>query len=187
MKACMVCEHPERASIEDARLRNVPCNKIAQQYSLSPSAVWRHSQHLGRSVVVTAGTPLIDRVEALMTRLESISAKAQTAKEWHAAVAAMKEVRCSLELVAKLTGQLVSTGGRLTVGVAVNVSSGAPRNAVSDHDLDLQIAASVREATNDFDSRTIERMKRLLDRYAPLDLRQVGDSSGTATATALLE
>lgn len=187
MKPCMVCQHPEKAHIEDALLRRVACAKLGEQYGLSPSAIWRHKKHLGRSVVCTGERPLLDRLEALMNRLENIAQKAETSKDWKAAIAGMREIRESIELLARLTGAMPLPGHAVTVGVAVNVTAGQPRDDVSNYDLELQIASSVREATDNFDPRTIERMKRVVERFTPLDIRQVGDSLGTGTRTALLE
>jgi hypothetical protein len=164
MRSCKVCVHEQRARIEDALLRKTALAKIGEQYGISLHIIWRHSKHIGRSIITKGKTPLIDRVEALMDRLESISAKAQSAKEWHACVSAMKEVRCSLELLAKLTGQMPAAGQGVTVGVAVNVSTSHSASNLNDRDLDVQIAVDVSEATNGFDQATIERMKRLVQR-----------------------
>jgi hypothetical protein len=71
-----------------------------------------------------------------------------------------------------------SPGRSVTVGVAVNVSNDHSRNGASNHDLNLQIAASVSEATDGFDPRIIENMRRLLQRSAPLEIRQLAASSG---------
>lgn len=180
----MVCEHENRASVEDALLRKVACAKIAEQYGLSASAIWRHKQHLGRSVVCAGATPLVDRIETLINRIEKIAQQAESAKEFKSAIAGMREIRESIELLARLSGQMPLPGRSVSVGVSVNVSAGHSRNDASNHDLDLQIAADVREATNDFDPQVIARMKRLLERYTPLE---VGDNSGTGTRTALLE
>jgi hypothetical protein len=164
MRSCKACVHPQRARIEDAILRREPHAKIGERYGISLYSIYRHSKHLGRSVVCNGDRPLIDRVEALMDRLESLSAKAQSAKEWHASVAAMKEVRCSLELLAKLTGQMPSAGQGVHVNVGVAVNTGSQAHDLSDRDLDVQIALSVAEATNGFDLDTIEKLKRLVAR-----------------------
>jgi hypothetical protein len=187
MRPCMVCEHENRSSVEDALLRKVACAKVAEQFGLSASAIWRHKQHLGRSVVCAGATPLVDRIESLINRIEKIAQRAESAKEFKSAISGMREIRESIELLARLTGQMPLPGHSVNLGVAVNITTGHSRNDVTDHDLNIQIASDVKEATDNFDPRTIDRMKRLLERCAPLDLRQVGDTSGTGTHTALLE
>ncbi len=164
MRSCKVCVHSERSQIEDLILRKTAHAKIGERYGVSLYSVYRHSKHLGRSVVCNSGLPLVDRVESLMNRLERISQKAQSAREWHAAVGAMKEVRCSLELLAKLTGQIVPAGQGVHVNVGVAVTTSRPTNDLSDYDLDIQIAAEVSAATNGFDPKVIEKLKRLVAR-----------------------
>jgi hypothetical protein len=167
MRACKVCTHPERAKIEDHILRHEPHQKIGDWSGLSLHSVWRHSKHLGRSLVVKGDLPLVGRVEGLLSRLERISEAAQTAKNWSAATSALREVRCSLELIAKLTGQIVPAGAGVSVGVAVNVTTGRSASDLSNRDLDTQIAVDVAEATDNFDPQAIERLRRLAQRNRP--------------------
>jgi len=166
MKPCTVCEHKDRATIEDGILRRVAHRIIGEQYGLNQHAIWRHSKHLGRSVVCDGTRPLLDRVESLMVRLEKIATKAESSKELKVAVSAMREVRESIELLARLSGQMPLPGHSVTVGVAVNVNNGHSVVDQSNFDLDLQIAGSVAEATDNFDPRVLERMKRLLQKNA---------------------
>jgi hypothetical protein len=163
MRRCKCCEHPERARIEDALLRREACAEIGARFGVSPWSVSRHSKHLGRSIITSGTTPLLDRLEALLDRLDSIATKATTGKDWRAACAALREVREGLELVAKLTGQYQAGHGS-SVAVAVNVTTSHPANGLTPHQLDTEIAVQVFEATNGFDADTIERMKRLLTR-----------------------
>jgi hypothetical protein len=161
MQSCKTCVHAKRAAIEDAILRKVPHARIGEEFGLSHHSIYRHSKHLSRSVIVNGTQPVLNRVEALMDRLEKIAQRAESGKDWRAAVAAMREVRGSLELVAKLTGQIAPAGSGVTVGVAVNVNTGHSAADLSDRDLDTHIALEVAAATNGFDPRVIERMKRL--------------------------
>jgi hypothetical protein len=177
MRSCKTCTHPERSQIEDLILRHHAHAKIGERFGLSLYSIYRHSKHLGRSVVCTGERPLVDRVEALMNRLESLSSKAQSAKEWHAAVGAMKEVRLSLELIARLTGQMPSAGQAVTVGVALNVNTNHSTSSLSDRDLELQLAQDVSEATNGFDPQTIDRLRRLVDRSRPALTLDAGSTS----------
>jgi hypothetical protein len=166
----MVCVHPQREKIEDALLRQEACEKIGIQFGVSQWSVGRHSKHLGRSVITTGDRPLLDRVSSLLDRLDSIAAKAQSAKAWSAVVAAMREIREALELLARLTGQMPSASQGVRVGVAVNVTTGHSAGDLSIRELDVEIAQSVAEATNNFDPATIERMRRLAQRSAQTGL-----------------
>ncbi len=79
-------------------------------------------------------------------------------------------------------------GHGVTVGVAVNINQGHSASGLNDRDLDLQIAMDVAEATRGFDPREIDRLKRLVVQNSrPVNVPQLGDSSGTGDRTALLE
>ena len=165
MRPCSICIHPERASIEDALLRKTAMMTIAERFGVGSHAVWRHSKHLARSVVCTGPTPLVERVELLMTRLQEICSKAEKRREWRNAVAALKEVRECLELFARVTGQMPSLTAGSTVAVAVNVTTGHSVNTPSDHDLDISIAQSVAEAakgTSDKEREALETIRGAL-------------------------
>lgn len=164
MRACKACVHPKRNEIEDLLLRKTPHSKIGEQYGISLYSVFRHSKHLGRSIVCAGDRPLMDRLEALLNRLEQISEKAQSAKAWSATVSAMREVRETLELIARLTGEYPLASQGVRVGVSVNVATGHPANNLGDRDLELQLAMDVSEATNDFDPATIAKLQRLVQK-----------------------
>lgn len=171
MRVCKVCNSPNRAQIEDELARRVPAREIGERYKLSLDVVWRHSKHLGRSIILQPGSSLLDRVEALIQRLETVSQKAASAQAWSSTVACCREIRECLELLSRLTGQYPSANQGVTVGVAVNVAQSASRNGVSDYDLDLQIAASVADATNNFNPATIAKLQRFLERNRTSDGR----------------
>jgi hypothetical protein len=162
MRRCKCCEHPERARIEDALLRRESCAEIGTRFGVSSWSVSRHSKHLGRSIITNGSQPLLDRLEALLDRLDSIATKATSAKDWRAAVAGLREVREGLELLARLTGQMPTVGHGSSVAVAVSVNTGHPTNELSGRELDVQIAREVFAATNGFDPGVVERMKRLV-------------------------
>ncbi len=61
----------------------------------------------------------------------------------------------------------MSVGAGVSVGVAVNVNTSRSTNEFTDRDLDMQIALDVAEATNNFDPRQIERLKRLAKNRLP--------------------
>lgn len=106
--------------------------------------------------------PLLDRLEALLDRIDSIADKATRAKDWKAAVAALREVREGLELLAKLTDQYHINHGGSSVAVAASVTTGHQVNELSGGELDVQIVTEVFEATDGFNEETIARMRRLV-------------------------
>lgn len=173
MRPCTVCAHQKRATIDDALLRNQSCAKIADQVGLSKWAIGRHSKHLdrGQAVVlenVDANVPLVNRIESLIVRIEGVATAASLAKQWHAASMALREVRGCLELLARIHGLLQSgnSGARVAVAVSVNTAPSDART-LSSAALDEEIAIHVRDATNGFDPREIERLKELAETTRP--------------------
>lgn len=51
-------------------------------------------------------TTLLDRVEGLVAESRAIAHAAKSGQQWVAATSALREVRCCLELLGKLTGQI---------------------------------------------------------------------------------
>jgi len=43
---------------------------------------FRHGKHLGRSIITNGSQPLMDRLEALLNRIDSIADKATRAADW---------------------------------------------------------------------------------------------------------
>jgi hypothetical protein len=182
MRHCGVCRSEKRALIEDALLRKVACQKIADETGLSLSSIWRHSQHLDRQPAIvlsqsSASVPLVDRIENLVKKSEAIAAAATGAKSWQAATAALRECRACLEFLARLSGELQAGGTRVSVGVAVSVSNGhQATGGMSADQLELSIAEEVSQATDGFNPAEIQRLKALL----------AGHSSGTEPCKRLM-
>jgi hypothetical protein len=135
-KPCTVCSLPKskRNAIDSALVEGKTYSWIANRFSsaertVSRSVVFRHSRHAlappkGRRLPTAsrellppprptatpsdAGRSLVDRVETLLLESKAIAAEAKSAQQWIAATAALREVRCCIELLAKLSGELAS-------------------------------------------------------------------------------
>jgi hypothetical protein len=111
---CTTCRHPQRAQIDEALVTGeAALQEIGQQYGLSTAAIFRHKAHIPAALVAakqaqeaSAATTLLDRVETLIDDCRMIAKGAQRAKQWTAATTALREVRCCLELLGKLSGEL---------------------------------------------------------------------------------
>jgi hypothetical protein len=55
---------------------------------------------------------LLGRVESLICDCRMVAHKAQQAREWHAAVSALREVRWCLELLGEISGELKKQEGQ---------------------------------------------------------------------------
>jgi hypothetical protein len=114
-RKCTVCEHPKRAEIDTAladsatRLRG-----IARTHHLSEDAVFRHkTAHLPATLSkaheaeeASRADDLLRQVKALQGKTLSLLLKAEAAGELRTALAAIREARGNLELLAKLAGEL---------------------------------------------------------------------------------
>jgi len=91
----------------------------------------RHFKHLPAIIAQTterrtqqneASGRLPARVEQLILEAQQILAIAKTEKRWMPAVAALRENRNLIELLARLTGELGAGAGEFVPGVAVQVN-----------------------------------------------------------------
>ena len=113
-RTCTICRHDQRVDIDKALVARAPYRDIAGQFGVSKSALVRHhDDHLPPSLVKAKATAeaveadaLLGQVLELRDRAVSILDKAERAGEYPAAVSAIREARASVELLAKLAGQL---------------------------------------------------------------------------------
>jgi hypothetical protein len=113
-RTCTVCSHDSRAEIDQSLAEGMPNRRIATQYSLSEASVRRHhDSHLPAALskaheveVVARADDLLGRVESLQTRTLAVLEAAEENGELRTALAAIREARGNLELLAKLLGEL---------------------------------------------------------------------------------
>lgn len=116
-RACTICTHPQRAEIDAALLAEEPLRIIAQRTGTSATALHRHKEHLPRFLVkaaeaaeVAQADSLLEQVRSLQTRALSILDRADEAGDLRTALGAIREARSTLELLAKLSGELQQEG-----------------------------------------------------------------------------
>lgn len=134
MRVCTICGRPNRAEIDAALVDGVPLRDIAGRFNLSRSAVHRHQEHIPRSLArakqareIAQASTLLGRVELLIHDCRAIAMKAQRAREWSAAVSALREVRGCLELLGQISGELRKEKEQ---GVNLNVNINLTRRAL---------------------------------------------------------
>jgi transposase-like protein len=114
---CTVCRHADRVAIDRALVGvggGGSLRSIAKQYGVSASAVLRHRvDHLPASLLTARDAEEATNADDLLAELRSIQARArglldraEEGGDLRAAVAAIRELRGNLELLAKLTQQL---------------------------------------------------------------------------------
>lgn len=107
---CSVCAHADRVVIDEALVGGASVRDAAGRFGLSRMAIQRHrTEHLSASLVKIAAKrealherSLADRLERNIVRLEQV----MTTGDLRGFVAATAEVRKSIELIARLTGEL---------------------------------------------------------------------------------
>ena len=113
---CKTCRHASVQEIDKALLAGQPYRSVAKQYEASPPSVYRHQQdHLPAAMVkaveaaeLAHGGTLLEQLQSLQTKVLGILNKAEQAGDLRTALMAVREVRGTLELVGKITGELVN-------------------------------------------------------------------------------
>ena len=111
---CKICTHPERTAIDRAIVDGGPKRRVAAQYSVKEQSVRRHAgAHLPAHLVEAASAAegvraedLLRQVEGLKDRALGILATAEDAGDLRTALGAIRETRATLDLLARLLGEL---------------------------------------------------------------------------------
>ena len=113
-RRCTVCTHNKRAEIDQALVARQPFRTIADRFSVSKTALIRHhDDHLPTALVraqeaseAAQADNLLAQVCDLRDRALGILDTAGAEEDLKAAIAAIREARGCVELLAKLAGQL---------------------------------------------------------------------------------
>lgn len=124
-RTCTISTHSERAAIDAALLANQPLRDIAGQYGVSKSALARYrNDRLPAALVrakevedVTHADDLLMQVRDLQARALVILDSAEASGDLRTALAAIREARGNLELLARLMGEL---NDQATVNVIIS-------------------------------------------------------------------
>lgn len=134
-RVCSVCTSDNRSLIDKALVAGKPLRTIADRWSVSKTALIRHkADHLPASLVeadkaqkVANADDLLANVCKLQTRAERIFRKAEKQDDHRVALSAIRELRSTLELMAKLLGELKTTA---SVNVLVSPEYQSVRTAI---------------------------------------------------------
>jgi hypothetical protein len=111
---CEVCTHPDKTTIEERMLSGVSVRKLADEFNIGRMSVQRHRQnHLPHELIkskklqeMKTADDLVSRIEGLYEKAIHLITIAEQDKKYQPAVSAIKEARSSLELLAKISGEL---------------------------------------------------------------------------------
>ena len=124
---CATCSHPDVQAINEAIVAGIPMYKIARQYGMAESSLKAHKKnHLNpaykaiqdaKATRTTSGdAPALEQLKALLPTLQNALHWAQGAQDANGnfkvlpnvsqTLAAVRELRATIELLAKITGEL---------------------------------------------------------------------------------
>jgi hypothetical protein len=111
---CTICNHPNLSQINKRLIKGIALRSIADRWEVSKTSLIRHkTKHLPASLVaarqakeIASADNLLSNVCKLQRRAERILRKAESAGDHRTALAAIREVRSTIELLAKLLGEL---------------------------------------------------------------------------------
>lgn len=111
---CSVCRHPERDTLERELIAGLTLRDAADKYALGKDALGRHKRnHLSKALKavqerreMAGAQKAVDRAEELYVKASAILEGAEQEGQGALALSAIKELRATVELLAKLTGEL---------------------------------------------------------------------------------
>jgi len=112
-RKCSVCGHIQVKEIDKSLVNGTGLRKIAERFSLSTTSVYRHKNHLNRTLTkaheaqeITHADNLLEQVKYLQKKSLNILSKAEEIGDYRACTSAINEARKCLELLGKLAGEL---------------------------------------------------------------------------------
>lgn len=114
MARCTVCNHEQVESINSELMAGTTLDGLVEKYGVSRAALHRHKQnHLTGQIAKVQQAQLSEKTESVMTQVLEISKRANDIYEQSAmsdnpslGLRALKELRETTSLCAKLTGEL---------------------------------------------------------------------------------
>jgi DNA invertase Pin-like site-specific DNA recombinase len=144
MRPCTVCAHEKRQEIDKALITGTTHRNVAEQFRLSPSAVYRHKQsHVAarikrafeasetrkavelvqhqtqeRAKEVGQAIDVVQQLKAINSACLEVLAKSRTDGKHSLSLQAVDRIHRQIELQAKLLGELQEAGPQVNVFVA---------------------------------------------------------------------
>ena len=113
-QVCTICSHEDRREIDRALVGGTAKRRIAADFSVSESALWRHfREHLPELLSRAYEAEQTAEADKLLTDIRKIQARtllmlqeAEKSGDLRTALAAVREARNNIALLAELRGQL---------------------------------------------------------------------------------
>ena len=119
-RTCTICASPQHQAIDQSLVAGTPYRAVAERFAASPPSVYRHQQgHLPATMLKAREAQEVAHADGLLAQLQSLQqktleilARAEGTGDLRSALAALRELRGTVELTAKLTGQMAGQGGQ---------------------------------------------------------------------------
>ena len=118
-RTCTICSNPQHQAIDQALVAGTPYRAVAERFAASPPSVYRHQQgHLPATMLKAREAHEVAHADGLLAQLQSLQQKTleilarAEGTGLRSALAALRELRGTVELTAKLTGQMAGQGSQ---------------------------------------------------------------------------
>ena len=119
-RSCTVCSNPQHQAIDQALVSGTPYRAVAKRFDASAPSMYRHQQaHLPVTLLKAREAHEVAHADGLLAQLQSLQqktleilARAEGTGDLRSALAALRELRGTVELTAKLTGQMAGQGAQ---------------------------------------------------------------------------
>jgi hypothetical protein len=107
---CAVCRHPQLIDITTDVAHGMSQPAVAKKCGFTQPVLWKHvHEHMGLALLeYSLSRPVLEQIRRLNLRTLQILERAERKNDPTIALAAIRESRHNLELIAKLTGKLKS-------------------------------------------------------------------------------
>lgn len=108
-RTCTICASPQHQAIDQALVAGTPYRDVAERFAASPPSVYRHQQgHLPTTMLKAREAQEVAHADGLVAQLQSLQqkaleilARAEGIGDLRSALAALRELRGTVELTAK--------------------------------------------------------------------------------------
>jgi len=113
-RPCTICSNPQHEAIDQELVSGTPYRAVAERFAASPPSVYRHQQgHLPATLLKARTAHQVAHADNLLAQLQSLQQKAlellsiaEGKGDLRSALGALRELRGTVELTAKLTCQM---------------------------------------------------------------------------------
>jgi len=124
-RSCTVCTSPHRAAVDDALVAGRSQQDISSETGIHEASIQRHRvSHLSPALVAIQqrreerrSVKLVDRLDSVVTSVERLVHAAEADGSSAKMLAAAREFRSGVELLARLTGELDERPQAVTINV----------------------------------------------------------------------